>query len=158
MASETLKPQYFISRPEGVLVPLVAVDELPPSVAIHNVPRGLSQAQTLGMTSLGVQSSRGQSYLMTLGPQIEGLAQHESFGPRLTEDDHLFAAGRQYRHAGQQMKMLADRSFKLGSGKTEATQEAAKPETNMSKWRQDPDRDQQTQVCPLSLYSMSRYD
>ncbi|KAL4941218.1 hypothetical protein BDV06DRAFT_223302 [Aspergillus oleicola] len=66
--SSSLRPQYFCSRPNGTLVPLVAVDELPPSIYIHGAPGSLSPAETQGMTSLGALSPRGQIYM------VEGLA------------------------------------------------------------------------------------
>ncbi|KAL4970831.1 uncharacterized protein BDV14DRAFT_3460 [Aspergillus stella-maris] len=62
--SSTLRPQYFCSRPNGALVPLIAVDELPSSIFIHGAPPALSAAETQGMTSLGCLGPRGQIYLV----------------------------------------------------------------------------------------------
>ena len=59
-----LRPQYFISRQNGTLTALIAVDELPPSLNIHGVPRVLSHNDTQGMTSLGTVSTRGQYYVV----------------------------------------------------------------------------------------------
>jgi len=59
-----LRPQHFISRHNGVLTALIAVDELPPSIAIRGVPRVLSQSDTHGMTSLGMVNARGQFYIV----------------------------------------------------------------------------------------------
>ena len=59
-----LRPQYFISRQNGTLTPLIAVDELPPSLNIQGVPRVLSHSDTHGMTSLGTVSARGQYYIV----------------------------------------------------------------------------------------------
>lgn len=58
----SLRPQYFLSRPNGTLTALVAVDELPSSFVIDGVPHVLGQGDTAGMTSLGTVASRGQVY------------------------------------------------------------------------------------------------
>jgi hypothetical protein len=66
-----LRPQFFISRQNGTLTALIAVDELPPSLNIQGVPRVLSHSDTHGMTSLGTVSTRGQYYIVDgfpLGP------------------------------------------------------------------------------------------
>ncbi|EEP75726.1 predicted protein [Uncinocarpus reesii 1704] len=60
----SLRPQFFISRQDGSLTPLVAVDELPPLMSIRGVPRLLSQNETQGMTSLGSANHRGQFYVV----------------------------------------------------------------------------------------------
>lgn len=61
-SKEALRPQYFLSRPDGTLTALVAVDELPNNFVIHGVPHVLGQGDTAGMTSLGTVASRGQVY------------------------------------------------------------------------------------------------
>ncbi|KAI9039912.1 uncharacterized protein KD926_008897 [Aspergillus affinis] len=68
MAS-SLRPQFFCTRPNGTLTPLIAVDELPPHVSIRGAPRTLSPNETQGMTSLGTLSPRAQSYV------VEGVSQ-----------------------------------------------------------------------------------
>ncbi|EAW10768.1 uncharacterized protein ACLA_052410 [Aspergillus clavatus NRRL 1] len=59
-----LRPQYFCARPNGTLVPLVAVDELPGHVNIRGAPRVLSPGDTQGMTSLGTVAPRCQYYIV----------------------------------------------------------------------------------------------
>ena len=59
-----LRPQYFLSREDGTLTALVAIDELPSFISIRGVPRTLSHNDTQGMTSLGTVNSRGQHYLL----------------------------------------------------------------------------------------------
>jgi hypothetical protein len=60
--SSSLRPQFFCTRPNGTLTPLIAVDELPAHITIHGAPRVLSPNETQGMTSLGAVSTRGQFY------------------------------------------------------------------------------------------------
>ncbi|KAI1610074.1 hypothetical protein EDD36DRAFT_63458 [Exophiala viscosa] len=60
----TLKPQYFITRQNGALVPLIALDELPANVQIRGVPRSLTAFNIAGMTPLGFCESRHQFYVV----------------------------------------------------------------------------------------------
>ncbi|KAL4920001.1 hypothetical protein BDW62DRAFT_216554 [Aspergillus aurantiobrunneus] len=60
--SSSLRPQFFCTRPNGTLTPVVAVDELPVHVTIRGAPRVLSPNETQGMTSLGTVNPRGQLY------------------------------------------------------------------------------------------------
>ena len=55
------RPHHFISRYDGSLVPLIAMDELPPTIHFINISRVLTAADTQGMTSCGVQA-RSQTY------------------------------------------------------------------------------------------------
>ncbi|KKY25071.1 putative c-x8-c-x5-c-x3-h type zinc finger protein [Phaeomoniella chlamydospora] len=59
-----LQPQHFITRENGSIVPVVAVDELPPTVNLQNVPRMLQPHQTNGMTCLGSHTARHQKYVV----------------------------------------------------------------------------------------------
>lgn len=77
MMSLPLRPQHFVSRQDGTLTALIAVDELPPFIAIHGVPRVLSQGDTQGMTSLGMLPARGQTYgvdFVQTGPALQTMA------------------------------------------------------------------------------------
>ncbi|MCJ1228859.1 hypothetical protein MMC12_005522 [Toensbergia leucococca] len=56
------RPRYFITRSDGTLSPLIAVDELPSSVRIVGVPAILSPAETQGMMSLGVENHSQHHY------------------------------------------------------------------------------------------------
>ncbi|KAL4778933.1 hypothetical protein BJX76DRAFT_365709 [Aspergillus varians] len=60
--SSSLRPQFFCTRPNGTLTPVVAVDELPAHISIRGVPRVLSPSDTQGMTSLGSVNPRNQTY------------------------------------------------------------------------------------------------
>ncbi|RAL08109.1 uncharacterized protein BO97DRAFT_473250 [Aspergillus homomorphus CBS 101889] len=62
--SSPIRPQFFCTRPNGTLTPLVAVDELPAHISIRGAPRVLSASETQGMTSLGTVGSRMQSYIL----------------------------------------------------------------------------------------------
>lgn len=62
--SSPLKPQYFVTRQNGAMVPLIAMDELPHHVQIKNLSRSLSAWDTAGMTGVGVASSRHEHYVV----------------------------------------------------------------------------------------------
>lgn len=62
--SAPIRPQFFCSRPNGTLTPLVAVDELPTHMSIRGTPRVLSPSETQGMTSLGTVNGRAQNYIV----------------------------------------------------------------------------------------------
>ena len=55
-------PSYFLVRTTGEVVPLIAVDELPPGTNLINVPRTLELEATKGMLNLGLQRSSGNYY------------------------------------------------------------------------------------------------
>lgn len=59
-----IRPQFFCSRPNGTLTPLIALDELPTHISVRGVPRVLSPGDTQGMTSLGTVNPRAQFYVV----------------------------------------------------------------------------------------------
>ncbi|KAK5193776.1 hypothetical protein LTR99_005995 [Exophiala xenobiotica] len=59
-----LKPQFFITRQNGALVPLIAMDELPIHVQIRGVPRSMTAFDITGMTPLGLVEARHQYYVV----------------------------------------------------------------------------------------------
>ena len=60
-----IRPQYFCTRPNGVVTPLIAVDELPSQISIRGAPRTLQPDQMQGMTSLGTVAPRSpQTYVV----------------------------------------------------------------------------------------------
>ncbi|KAJ9351761.1 hypothetical protein DTO027B9_6137 [Paecilomyces variotii] len=65
-----LRPQFFISRPNGTMTPMIAVDELPAHISIRGVPRVLAPSETQGMTSLGSIPPRAQFYVVEGVPLI----------------------------------------------------------------------------------------
>jgi hypothetical protein len=62
--TEPLRPQLFITRQNGTMVPLVAVDELPSTISIRGVPRTLSPHDISGMTGVGTFNSRHRQYVI----------------------------------------------------------------------------------------------
>lgn len=62
--STPLRPQFFCSRPNGTLTPLIALDELPSHISIRGIPRTLSPGDTIGMTSLGTVIPRAHFYIV----------------------------------------------------------------------------------------------
>ena len=73
--SPSFRPRHFISREDGTLTALIAVDELPPAVRIVGVPRILQPSQIEGMKSCGVEPHRHQHYI------IEAAKDESSNGP-----------------------------------------------------------------------------
>ncbi|PKY07425.1 hypothetical protein P168DRAFT_279397 [Aspergillus campestris IBT 28561] len=103
-----LRPQFFCTRPNGTLTPVIAVDELPTGITIRGVPRVLSASETQGMTSLGTVSPRSQTYVVEdISPaltraSIPSTAAHRSRDGdlqsslmRLITDENVSAAQRQ---------------------------------------------------------------
>ena len=48
------RPGYFLVRPSGQVVPLIAVDELPAEISLQGVSKTLELEETVGMLNLGV--------------------------------------------------------------------------------------------------------
>jgi hypothetical protein len=59
-----LKPQYFIYRQNGSMVPLIAMDELPPNVQIRGVSRTIPPSDTAGMMCIGEVDARHGYYVV----------------------------------------------------------------------------------------------
>jgi len=60
-----LWPKFFLVRKKGEsgeVVPLIAVDELPPTCNLVGIPRTLDLEETIGMLNLGSQPSCGEFY------------------------------------------------------------------------------------------------
>jgi hypothetical protein len=58
MSSKQIKPQFFLTRQNGAIIPMIAMDELPIHVQIRGVSRNLcAMDDTAGMTSVGVRNS-----------------------------------------------------------------------------------------------------
>ncbi|KAI7203442.1 hypothetical protein KC316_g6065 [Hortaea werneckii] len=56
------RPLYFISRNNGVLVPLVPADELPYTIRLQGLPRALRFDQTVGMQHVGTAPYTGMTF------------------------------------------------------------------------------------------------
>ena len=95
--STPLKPQFFVWRPDGKQVPLIAMDEVPTNVIFHGVPRTLDARDTVGMTSVGERSSRHMHYRVDFAGSraspFEGLSDlSRAFSPDPTIFDSAIAA------------------------------------------------------------------
>jgi hypothetical protein len=66
MSSESLKPQFFVTRQNGNMVPLIALDELPTTVEIRDVKRTLTPYDIAGMTSVGNHDTRHLKYVVDI--------------------------------------------------------------------------------------------
>ena len=53
MPLKTLHPHWFISRGNGVMVPLIAADELPEGIRLQGVSRSLTLGEVRGIECLG---------------------------------------------------------------------------------------------------------
>jgi hypothetical protein len=63
MSLGQIKPQFFLTRQNGSVVPMIAMDELPIHVQIRGVSRNLcAMDDTAGMTSVGLVQARHQFY------------------------------------------------------------------------------------------------
>ncbi|KIW11450.1 hypothetical protein PV08_10750 [Exophiala spinifera] len=70
----TLKPQFFLTRPNGAMVPLVAMDEMPFHVQIRGVPRSLTAFDIGGMTPLGLVESRHEYHVVEAMNNMNNIA------------------------------------------------------------------------------------
>ncbi|CAF9917811.1 MAG: hypothetical protein HETSPECPRED_003596 [Heterodermia speciosa] len=58
------RPQFFVARADGLLTPMIAVDELPSWIRIVGVPATITPAGTQNMTSLGLKERSTERYLV----------------------------------------------------------------------------------------------
>jgi hypothetical protein len=83
--TEPLRPQLFVTRQNGAMVPLVAADELPSTISIRGVPRTLSPYDISGMAGVGTFNSRHRQYV------VDGL--NKGFAtPSMAGDKSLMAS------------------------------------------------------------------
>lgn len=64
--TQPLKPQFFVIRQNNSMVPLIALDELPPHVQIRDVSRTLSPIDIAGMTCVGTAEARHTHYIFDI--------------------------------------------------------------------------------------------
>ncbi|KAI9932812.1 hypothetical protein ASPWEDRAFT_22577 [Aspergillus wentii DTO 134E9] len=119
-----LRPQFFCTRPNGSLTPLIAVDDLPAHVSLRGVPRVLSASDTQGMTSLGTVSPRSQSYIVDgLSPRASptgyrGRDDLQSTLLRFVSDENLPASQRLALHALLQQSFSQNWGNMANNGQT----------------------------------------
>jgi hypothetical protein len=65
-------PGYFIVRTTGEVVPLIAIDELPPGTDLVGVPRSIELEATTGMVNLGLQRASGSFYQISRSREQDG--------------------------------------------------------------------------------------
>ena len=62
-----LRPQFWVLRQQtNTMVPLIAVDELPPTINIRGVPRALEAKDLIGMTCAGSAESHHRTYIVDM--------------------------------------------------------------------------------------------
>ncbi|KAK4996120.1 hypothetical protein LTR66_004207 [Elasticomyces elasticus] len=92
-----LRPQHFISRGNGVFVPLIAADELPISLQLEGVSRAIGIEQARGMQYLGDIAPSGHFYtVVSLGspgfvPHFPNTYQHPASAARASNMGSGFA-------------------------------------------------------------------
>lgn len=67
------RPKHFITRPDGTMTPLIALDEMPDDVRIMNVPTTLTPEQTAGMMSMGMEPKSTGKYSVEVTEQESAL-------------------------------------------------------------------------------------
>ncbi|MCJ1250422.1 mucin 7, secreted [Trapelia coarctata] len=63
------RPRHFITRPDGTMTPLIALDEMPDDVRIINVSNTLTSEQTVGMMSMGLEPRSTGKYSVAVTEQ-----------------------------------------------------------------------------------------
>ncbi|KAK2768637.1 hypothetical protein FQN54_000493 [Arachnomyces sp. PD_36] len=116
MASKkSLRPQYFLARPDGKLTALVAVDELPRGIVLRDIPRTLESNDTMGLVSLGTAPRREEVHGVKVVSEDQNVEIRSSL---LSLEDNAKKISQQgciYKHEMPQnpevMKMLGLRSI-----------------------------------------------
>lgn len=83
------RPQHFITRGDGSITPLIAVDELPESIRIVGVPAVISQATTLNMVDLGFLARSSTKYIVEM-PEDSGSGNTGNISQKSTTTESLF--------------------------------------------------------------------
>ncbi|KAJ5569964.1 uncharacterized protein N7459_009394 [Penicillium hispanicum] len=100
------RPGFFCSRPNGVVTPLIAMDELPTHIQIRGVSRTLTPGETQGMTSCGVANARAEPWIvdgLPSGPHAsankDGLAELQSILMKIMNDPSVASHHRAAVHS-----------------------------------------------------------
>lgn len=126
------RPQHFITRTDGSITPLIAVDELPESMRIVGVPAIISQAATLNMMNLGVQARSQTKYIVEM-PEESGSGNTSHLSQRST------TTGGNFQSPGK-------RVARLKTIKTEERKTAAGVH-EVEEWRLGVNSIDEAQVC-----------
>ena len=71
-ASPLQKAQFYVTRADGKVVPLIAMDDLPNNIVVHDVPRLLNLDETAGMVSVGQHQTRHTTHKVDLAESMKG--------------------------------------------------------------------------------------
>lgn len=126
------RPQHFLTRGDGSITPLIAVDELPESIRIIGVPAVISQAATLNMMNLGVQARSQTKYIVEM-PEDSGSGNTCNLSQRSTT-------------TGGNFQSPEKRFGPLKTIKTEERKPAARA-NQVEEWRLGVNSVDETQVC-----------
>ena len=86
-----LRPQFFLCRPQtNTIVPLIALDELPPTITIRGVPRALDLKDLTGMTGVGPVEPRHRTHIVEM-PNESTASRAPKTGGGLGLSDSIFA-------------------------------------------------------------------
>jgi hypothetical protein len=96
-----LKPQFYITRPNGDFVPLIPVDEIPAHVSVGGVSRALSTQDIDGMYCVGgpVDTRPGQYFAIegpsppVFGKAHTGFPSNQTFKPTVPVHFGNYPAG-----------------------------------------------------------------
>lgn len=93
--SDDLKPDYFLLRPNGAMVPLIPLDEIPATVQIGNVKPLLSPEDIQSMKCVGNAEPRRRQYIVKI-PIIKPSATRDRppHTSRVAESPHVIAETR----------------------------------------------------------------
>lgn len=64
-AREPFKAKFFITRDNGGMIPVVAMDEMPEHFSLENVPRSVSAFDITGMTCIGLHDARDKLHIIS---------------------------------------------------------------------------------------------
>ena len=134
------RPRHFIHRSDGTITALVAVDELPNSIRLENVPSHLSQAETQGMTSLGVEAKSAGVYAVfdTCSTCASVIAPSERAGSDKTE--------RALNRTGG--SLVTGSAQSIADTNTSINQSASRTPANpVEQWRSSVGEASEAQVC-----------
>ena len=88
VSEQQLKPQFFVTRQNGSMVALIAMDELPPSVKIRHVNRILSPHDISGMTGIGTYDTRHQTHIVEPVHPLPPLVDRSLTSSRFAGSEH----------------------------------------------------------------------
>lgn len=155
--SEALRAEFFVTRPGGEMVPLVALDELPAYIALRDVPRTVAVDDFTGMTCVGKRERRGFHTVDNFFQPTAADSQLPDAQARLaTDHHHEVSGGMNHPNSSSQVDNSASRApgstFPLVSG---TSTHVTKAKTYCSYWIRHGECDYYQQGC-LYKHEMPR--